>query len=100
MKITAKAGSKKAICTITIKKVPAKSVKLNKAKLTLKRGKSFKLKATMKPSNTSDTITWTTSKKKVATVKNGKVTAKSAGTATITAKTSSGKKATCKVTVK
>ncbi len=100
VKITAKAGSKKATCTITIKKVPAKSVKLNKAKLTLKRGKSFKLKATMKPSNTSDTITWTTSKKKVATVKNGKVTAKSAGTATITAKTSSGKKATCKVTVK
>lgn len=100
VKITAKAGSKKATCTITIKKIPAKSVKLNKTKLTLKRGKSFKLKATMKPSNTSDTITWKTSKSKVATVKNGKVTAKSAGKAKITATASSGKKATCNVTVK
>ncbi len=98
--ITAKSGSKKATCKVTIKKVPAKSVKLNKTKASIKRGKTVTLRATMKPKNSSDTITWTTSNKKVATVKNGKVKGKSAGTAKITAKTSSGKKAVCKVTVK
>ena len=100
VKITAKAGSKKATCTVTIKKVPAKSVKLNKKSISLKRGKSYKLKATMKPKNSTDTLTWKTSNKKIATVKNGKVTGKSAGSAKITVKTSSGKKAVCNVKIK
>ena len=45
------------------------------------------------------TITWSTSNSKIATVSNGKVTGKGVGTATITAKTSNGKSASCKVTV-
>ena len=46
-------------------------------------------------------LKWTSSNKKVATVnKNGKVTAKKKGTATITVKTANGKKYSCKVTVK
>ena len=44
--------------------------------------------------------TWSSSNTSVATVdKNGKVTAKASGTATITVKTSNGKIANCKVTV-
>lgn len=43
---------------------------------------------------------WTSSKKSVATVKNGKVTAKKAGKATITAKTEDGQTLKCVVTVK
>ena len=42
---------------------------------------------------------WSTSNKNVATVNNGKVTAVSKGTATITAILSTGQKLTCKVTV-
>ena len=54
----------------------------------------------MLPSNaTNKTVTWTTSNASVATVSGGKITAIKAGTATITAKTSNGKTATCKVTV-
>lgn len=69
--------------------------------LTIPKGSSKTLKATVTPSTAANkTITWTSSDKKVAAVdKNGKVKGIKAGTAIITAKTSNGKKATCKVTV-
>ena len=64
-------------------------------------GSTLTLKATMTPSSSTDKLTWTSSNKKVASVdKNGKVKALKKGTATITVKTTSGKKATCKITVK
>ena len=77
------------------------SVALNKTTLTLDTGKTSNLKATVYPSNASNKkCTWSSSNTSVATVdKNGKVTAKASGTATITVKTSNGKTATCKVTV-
>ena len=76
-------------------------VKLNKTKVTLAKGKTVTLKATVTPSSANEKLTWSSSNKKVATVsKKGKVKAIKKGTATITVKTSSGKKATCKVTVK
>ncbi len=49
--------------------------------------------------NAQGKVTWKSSNKSVAAVKNGKVTAKKKGTAKITA-TVRGKKLTCKVTVK
>ena len=76
------------------------SIALNKKTLKLTKGKTATLKATIKPSGSSTTVKWTSSKKSVATVdKNGKITAKKKGTAVITATTVNGKKATCKVTV-
>ena len=76
------------------------SVSLNKTSLTLDVGKSYTLTKTVSPSNAATSYTWRSSNTSVATVdKNGKVTAKKAGTATITVKTSNGKTATCKVTV-
>ena len=76
------------------------SVSLNKTSLTLDVGKSYTLTKTVSPSNAVTSYTWSSSNTSVATVdKNGKVTAKASGTATITVKTSNGKTATCKVTV-
>lgn len=77
------------------------SVALNKTTLTLDIGKTSNLRATVYPSNAANKkCTWKSSNTSVATVdSNGKVTAKKAGTATITVKTSNGKTATCKVTV-
>ena len=76
------------------------SVSLNKTALTLDVGKSYTLTKTVSPSNAVTSYTWSSSNTSVATVdKNGKVTAKASGTATITVKTSNGKTATCKVTV-
>ncbi len=92
-------SGKKATVKLTVK-VPATKVKLSKSKATLKKGKSIKLNAKATPSNTTDKLTWKTSNKKVATVKNGKVTAKKKGKATITVTATSGKSASCKITVK
>ena len=81
------------------KPVSATSVKLDKSELSLTEGDTAKLTATVLPAETTDTLTWSTSNDKVATVKDGTVTAVAAGTATITA--TCGKfKAECTVTVK
>ena len=76
--------------------VQAASIKLNKTSITMYTGKTY----TLKVSGTSKKVTWSTSNKKVATVSSkGVVSAKSSGSATITAKVSN-KNLKCKVTVK
>ena len=85
---------------VSLDKTVATAVKLNLAKATLNVGQSATLKATVSPAKADQKCTWTTSNAKIATVdKNGKVVAKGAGTATITAKTANGKIAACKITV-
>lgn len=80
--------------------IAVKSVTLNKTSVTVKAGQKYTLKATVSPSNaTNKTITWRSANPSVATVSGGVVTAKKSGIATITAKTSNGKQATCKVKV-
>lgn len=83
------------------KKVKAKSVSVAPKEMTLAVGDVVQLKATKKPSKSTDKLTWTSSDKSVATVsKGGLVQAVSSGTAVITVKTTSKKKAKCTVTVK
>lgn len=77
------------------------SITLNYTKYALEVGQSKTLVAVTSPESAVKSVTWYSSNNKIATVsKNGKVTAVKAGTVTITAKTSNGLKATCKVTVK
>lgn len=71
-----------------------KGLTLNKTSAMLKQGETLQLKT----STTGSSVTWSTDNKKIATVKNGLVTAKSVGTVNI--KVSSGKASSiCKVTV-
>jgi len=79
----------------------AKSVKLSKKSFTLSVGETETLTASLSPSNASNKkVQWSSSDKKIATVTSkGKVRAIGPGDATITAKTSNGKKTTCVVTV-
>lgn len=72
------------------------SISLSKSSISIEKGNTYTLTATIKP--TKGTITWSTSNSSVATVSGGKVTAKSKGRAVITAKMF-GKTATCKVEV-
>ena len=77
-----------------------RKIRLNRRKLTLKKGKSFRLKVTLTPADSQDKIIYRTSNKKVATVsKTGKIRAKKKGKARITV-ISGKKKVICKVTVK
>ena len=79
--------------------VAVTSVELSETTATITVGGTKTLTATVKPDNATDkTVTWTSDKTEVATVENGVVTAKKAGTATITAK-AGDKTATCAVTV-
>lgn len=101
-KITAKTyNGKTAKCTVTVKQIEPSSVSLNKNTLSLNEGDSYQLTATVSPSNaTNKTITWVTNNPAIATVNsNGKVKGNASGSATITATTSNGKKASCTITV-
>lgn len=90
-----------AAVTIAAAPKPATGITLNKSVLTLTAGSSdTSLTATVTPSDSTDTVAWSTNKSDVATVDSatGKVTAVSAGEAIITAKART-KTATCTVTV-
>ena len=82
--------------------VPVTGVSLNKTSATMTVGNTMTLTATVSPSTaTNKNVTWTSSNTSVATVStSGVVTAKAAGSATITVKTADGNKtATCSITV-
>lgn len=80
-----------------LKVVPNSSVTLSKTSASISRGENVKLTAKVKPSGS---VIWSSSNTSVATVRNGVVSGLRNGTATITAKTSAGATASCKVTVK
>ena len=83
---------------LTRKAVPATGVTLSETALSLHPTEKATLTAAVAPENTTDTLVWTSSNDAVTTVKDGVVTAKSEGTATITAACGSAK-AECVVTV-
>lgn len=81
--------------------ISAEDITLNKTSATLVKGKTIQLRATVTPAEATDgKVTWKSSNTKVATVTSGgNVKAVSAGTATITAVTEGGLKATCKILI-
>ena len=99
--ITASVGRNRVTCTVTVSSsyIPVSGIKLNKSILNMLVGSSEILTQTINPSNaTNKNVTWSSSDASVATVENGKITAKKVGTAIITV-TASGYRATCTVKV-
>ena len=93
-------GGASATVDVIVRKAPTR-VRLSRSKATLGVGETLSLTATLLPEESASAVKFTSSKKSVAQVDaNGVVTALKKGTATITAKTYNGKKATCRVTVK
>lgn len=77
-------------------------IKLNKSSLTLKKGKTFQLKASITPTAASNKkVTWKSSNKSVITVSaTGKVTAKKKGTAYVSCTAKDGSGITKKIKIK
>lgn len=100
--ITAKTdGGLKASCYIKVSNVVATDIELSPKKVSIYIGYTHNLSYIISPDNTVDkTVTWTSSDNSVATVKDGVVTAVSAGTAQIKATSSNiSVYAVCDVTV-
>ena len=83
------------------KTVSVTSVSISHSSISLTVGESANLSASAYPTNATDkSITWSSTNNSIASVSNGRVRAKSAGTCTIAAGTNNGVKAYCTVTVK
>lgn len=100
VKATTNDGSFTSSCTVTVKS-PAQHISLDKTSLKLLEGESGKLTATVYPLNsTQKVLTWVSDAPEVASVDGeGNVTARKAGTATVTVKVAENVTAVCKVTV-
>ena len=86
-----------ACSTLTIVN-PCTGITLDKDTLTIARGETATLTATVEPADTTNTIVWSSENDSIATVENGVVTAFGLGETTITA-ACGDKTASCKVTV-
>ena len=99
--VTTEDGNHTATCEVTVA-VSATGVTLSQTELSLVKGATATLRATVVPSDaTNQKVTWHSNNTSVATVENGTVTAVSGGgNATITVTTEDGNHtATCEVTV-
>jgi len=98
--VTTEDGNHTATCEVTVT-VPVTGVTLSQTELSLVKGATATLSATVVPADaTNKKVTWSSTNTAVATVENGTVTAVSGGNATITVTTEDGNHtATCEVTV-
>lgn len=103
--ITAKAqdsSGKSAKCIVQIvKETPATGITIPNKETTMVVGESDTLDKIVTPHNTSDAFKWTSDNSKIVSINKstGRMKALRTGNATITVSTTSGKTATCKVTV-
>lgn len=87
--------------TLEVKEIPLESIAFDKVISEMQVGAIDKLNVIYNPENTTDDrdVVWTSSDDSILSVENGVVTAKKAGTATITAQVGE-QKVSCKITVK
>lgn len=79
-------GGNKAVCTVTVTQKP-KSITLSEQSVTLTEGETAELTASFLPLTTTEKeLIWETSDEKIATVKDGVITAVSLGRTTVTAR--------------
>jgi hypothetical protein len=111
-KITYVVNGKSRSCTVNVTtpvSVPATSVDMNYSTYSCWKGSTVQaITCTLSPSNSTDDVTWTSSDTNVAAITESywgegeyvsNIEAKQTGTATITATSTSGKSATCALTV-
>ena len=96
----AKTNKKKTVTKIQLTSPYSSKDKKVTTTLTLKKGSTFKIKASVSPKSASKKLTFKSSKKKIATVsKSGKIKAKKVGKAKITIRPKKNKKVKATITV-
>ncbi len=75
------------------------SVKLSYSSKSMSVGDTLQLSATVSPATANQSLSWSTSNSSVVSVSNGYLVAHRAGSATITARATNGKSATCSIKV-
>ena len=99
---TTKRNGIKASVSVTVRTIASTSVSLNSTKVSIDRGDTFSLIATVNPSNaTNQTVTFKSDNPNIVTIdSNGIITGISSGTATITVTPNGGgTSSTCLVTI-
>ena len=97
--IIADCQGKRDTCSVNVYVVAPEKVVMSQHSASMHPGEQITLTATVYPNNTTDkTIVWSSTKTSVATVANGKVTAKAVGNCLIIADCQ-GKRDTCSVSV-
>jgi len=92
--------TKKEAVPVAPQVVEVSSVNISNGSLSIKKGDTIGISASVSPENANDkTINWSSNNDAVATVNEGNIVAKSAGQAVITASSVNGKIATCSVQV-
>lgn len=81
-------------------KKPAREISLDKETIELYEGDSYKFTVTVEPSDTTDTVIWSTDDEEIAIVENGVVQAISEGVTSINAIANNSVRTSAKVTVK
>jgi uncharacterized protein YjdB len=101
--ITASSGGKEASCQVTVSKIVVDGVTVNPATLELVEGDVFQLSASVSPAEADQTVEWASMDASVAKVdyNNGTVTAVSAGTTRIFARSKAfpDQQGSCEITV-
>lgn len=89
-------------CDVKVEGIAVENVELNKKRVEIEKNKTIQLQANIYPENATDqNVKWISDDDTIAIVNsNGLVTGKNAGTINITCRSSSGKEASCTVTVK
>lgn len=99
--IKSRAAENDSFMTRNVPIATATAITLNITTRTLAPGSTVTLRTTLTPATSNDFIHWVSSDPSVATVNaNGRVTAVSRGTATITAHSDSGRSASARITVR
>lgn len=89
----------RATCAVTVITQPPESITLDKPVMQIYTGDTGQLTATVLPVGADKTLKWESNNTSVATVNNGLINTKAAGSAIVTATTINGLKASCTVTI-
>ena len=88
------------VTVLPIEPIEVKYLDILRSSIILQLGEEFQLESTVRPSNTTENVVWSSSNTSVATVSDGKVTAIKGGKSTITLSTEDGRlEDRCEVTV-